>query len=122
MGNFKDLIVYQKSFKLAMEIFEISKNFPVEEKYSLISQIRNSSRSVCANLAEAYRKRQYPAYFCSKVSDADMENSETQVWLNFANSCSYINKSNFNTLLGRSLEIGKLLNHMIMHPENYLNS
>ena len=119
MGDFKDLIVYQKAFNLAMEIFDISKNFPLEEKYSLISQIRNSSRSVCANLAEAYRKRQYPAYFCSKISDADMENSETQVWLNFSHSCSYITRRNFNSLTHQSHEIGRLLNHLINHPESY---
>ena len=119
MGDFKDLIVYQKSFNLAMDIFELSKNFPGEEKYGLISQIRNSSRSVCANLAEAYRKRQYPAYFCSKISDADMENSETQVWLNFAHSCSYINKNIFDSLIRKSYEIGRLLNHLINHPESY---
>ena len=73
-----------------MEIFEISKNFPAEEKYSLTDQIRRSSRSVCSNLAEGYRKRQYPAHFISKVSDADMENSETQAWLDFAYKCGYL--------------------------------
>jgi four helix bundle protein len=98
MGDFKALKVYQKAFDLAMEIFTISRKFPVEEKYGLVSQIRNSSRSVCANLAEAYRKRQYPAYFCSKVSDADMENSETQVWLQFSLSCSYLEKEDCDIL------------------------
>jgi four helix bundle protein len=119
MGDFKDLKVYQKAFHLAMEIFEISRSFPHEEKYGLISQIRNSSRSVCANLAEAYRKRQYPAYFCSKVSDADMENSETQVWLEFALSCSYLTRKDFNIFTSRSLEVGKLLSHMINNPQKY---
>src|SRR4030042_392206 len=91
MGNFKDLIVYKKAFELAMEIFEISKSFPQEEKYSLTDQIRRSSRSVCTNIAEGYRKRRYPAHFVSKCSDADMENSETQVWLDFSLRCEYIN-------------------------------
>ena len=77
--SFKDLTVYKKSFQLAMEIFELSKNFPSEEKFGLTSQIRNSSRSVCSSIAEVYRKREYQACFVSKVSDGDMENSETQV-------------------------------------------
>jgi len=92
MGSFRDLIVYQKAFKLAMDIFKLTKGFPVEEKYGLTSQIRNSSRSVCSSIAEGYRKRQYPAHFISKISDADMENSETQVWLDFSLSCKYINR------------------------------
>jgi len=71
MGSFRDLIVYQKAFKLAMNIFKLTKDFPVEEKYDLTSQIRNSSRSVCSSIAESY-----PAHFVSKISDADMENSE----------------------------------------------
>ena len=77
MGTFRDLIVYKKAFQLAMEIFEMTKNFPKEEKYSLIGQIRRSSRSVCSCLAEGYRKRRYVAHFISKVTDSDMENSET---------------------------------------------
>jgi four helix bundle protein len=84
MGSFTDLIVYQKAFSLVMEIFEISKRFPKEERYSLTDQIRRSSRSVCSNLAESYRKRLYPAYFMSKLTDSDMENSETDVWLQFS--------------------------------------
>ena len=79
MKSFRDLKVYHKAFALAMEIFEITKIFPSEEKYSLISQIRRSSRSVCSSIAEGYRKRLYQAHFVSKNSDADMENSETQV-------------------------------------------
>jgi len=119
MGNFKDLKVYHKAFKLAMEIFEITKNFPTEEKYGLISQVRKSSRSVCSNIAEAYRKRQYPAYFCSKISDADMENSETQVWFDFALACSYITAGSHKNLLVKSHEIGRLLYHMLQHPQKY---
>jgi four helix bundle protein len=91
MESFKDLIVYKKAFGQAMGVFELTKSFPKEEKYSLIDQIRRSSRSVCASLAEGYRKRQYPAHFVSKISDSDMENSETQVWLDFSLACNYIN-------------------------------
>lgn len=91
MGDYRDLIVYQKAFKLAMEIKELTQNFPPEEKYSLTDQIRRSSRSVCVNLVEGYRKRRYPAHFVSKVSDSDMENSETQVWIDFAQACNYLN-------------------------------
>ena len=78
MGTIKGLLAYQKGFGLAMEIFKISKRFPSEEKYSLTDQMRRSSRSVCANMAEAYRKRRYPNHFISKLSDSDMENGETQ--------------------------------------------
>ncbi len=78
--SFRDLTVYKKAFSLAMEFFEVTKEFPKEEKYSLTDQIRRSSRSVCTAIAEAYRKRKYENYFVSKTSDADMENSETQVW------------------------------------------
>ncbi len=82
--DFKKLLAYQKSFELAMFVFEISKSFPKEETYSLTDQIRRSSRSVSANIAEAYRKRIYPKHFISKLTDADGENSETSTWLDFA--------------------------------------
>ncbi len=120
--TFKDLTVYKKAFELAMDIFEISKGFPKEERYSLTDQIRRSSRSVCSSIAEAYRKRRYEAHFISKTSDADMENSETQVWLDFAFKCKYINNDNLEDLVNRSQEIGRLLNHMIENPENYLRN
>jgi four helix bundle protein len=118
--SFKNLTVYKKAFELAMLIFKISKNFPKEEKYSLTDQIRRSSRATAACVAEAYRKRDYRAYFISKSSDADMENSETQVWLEFAFSCEYITENELNDLSERSDEVGKLLNHMIQNPERYL--
>jgi len=120
MKTFRDLKAYQKAFTLAMEIFEISKTFPSEEKYVLISQIRRSSRSVCSSIAEAYRKRLYQAHFVSKSSDADMENSETQVWLDFALSCKYISREKYNDLIAKSEEIGRMLNHMINNPTEYL--
>ena len=119
MSTFRDLKVYQKAFKLAMNIFNLTKSFPDEEKFGLISQIRRSSRSVCSSIAEAYRKRKYPAHFVSKTTDADMENSETQVWLDFAISCKYIDKKVYQDFKLRSEEIGKMLNHMIENPEKY---
>jgi four helix bundle protein len=118
--SFRDLTVYKKAFELAMEIFEICKKFPKEETYSLTYQIRRSSRSVCSCIAEAYRKRRYKAYFVSKSFDADMENSETQVWLDFSFKCKYINKNEYVSLKEKSDEIGKLLNHMVEFPEKYL--
>ena len=120
MGTFKDLTVYKKAFSLAMEIFEITKKFPSEEKYSLTDQIRRSSRSVSINLAEGYRKRIYPAHFVAKCSDADMENTETIGWLEFALACKYITKDDFEKLNSQAEEVGKLLNHMITNPEKYL--
>lgn len=113
MSTFRDLKVYQKAFKLAMDIFKLTKSFPYEEKFGLTSQIRRSSRSVCSSIAEAYRKRKYPAHFISKTTDADMENSETQVWLDFSLSCKYINRETYNDYLKRTEEVGKMLNHMI---------
>jgi four helix bundle protein len=118
-AGFRNLLVYQKAFKLSMDIFELIKCFPKEEKYGLSSQIRNSSRSVCLNIGEGYRKRRYPAHFISKISDADMENSETQVWLDFARACHYISGEQFNKFNQRSEEIGKLLNYMLLNPKKY---
>ena len=117
--GFKNLVVYKKAFNLAMEIFHLSKGFPKEEVYSLSGQIRRSSRSVCANLAEGYRKRRYEAHFITKMSDADMENSETQVWLDFAIACEYISQKTYNDFTNKSEEVGRMLNHMIEHPEKY---
>ena len=117
--GFRELQAYQKSFKLAIEIFELSKTFPKEEKYSLTDQIRRSSRSVCANIGEAYRKRRYPKHFISKLSDSDAENTETQVWLDFSLSFKYIKKKQYENLLIKSEEIGKLINYMINNPEKF---
>jgi four helix bundle protein len=117
--NFKETTLYKKAFSLAMEIFEISKLFPKEEKYSLTDQVRRSSRSVCANLAEAYRKKRYPAHFISKLTDCDAENSETNVWIDFAFACSYINEATKISLAVKNEEVGKLLSHMINNPEKY---
>jgi four helix bundle protein len=119
MGTFRDLIVYRKAFELAMEIFEITKSFPKEEKYSLTDQIRISSRSICANIGEGYRKRRYVAHFIAKVTDSDMENTETQVWLDFSLSCKYITKEVYKEKITKSEEVGKLLQDMIKNPGKY---
>jgi four helix bundle protein len=90
ISNHEDLEVYKIAFDTAMEIFELSKNFPKEEKYSLINQIRRSSRSVCANLSEAWRRRRYKGSFLLRLNDAEAEAAETQVWLKFAVKCQYL--------------------------------
>ena len=110
--GFRNLIVYKKAFALAMDIYHVSKQFPKDELYSLTTQIRRSSRSVCSNIGEGYRKFMYEAHFISKISDSDMENTETQVWLDFALACEYIAKEVFNDFNERSEEIGRLLNHI----------
>jgi four helix bundle protein len=88
----RDLEVYGKAFDAAMQLFDLSKRFPKEETYSLTDQVRRSSRSVCANLAEAWRKRRYEAAFVSKLSDSESEAAETQVWIEFACKCSYLTR------------------------------
>src|SRR5689334_2333642 len=105
MASFSDLLVYKKAFELAMEIYEISKKFPKEERYSLTDQVRRSSRSVCANFAEAYRRRQHIAHFLSKLSDSDAENTETGVWLDFAFRCKYITEEEHRKLSGIKEEV-----------------
>ena len=115
----KELEVYKLSFISAMRIFEISKRFPKEETYSLTDQIRRSSRSVCSNQAEAFRKRRYPKSFVSKLSDSESEAAETQTWLDFAINCKYITTDEHNELSSTYENIiGKLVN-MSLHPENW---
>jgi four helix bundle protein len=121
MKSFRDLLAYQKAFEVAMKIFVVTKLFPAEEKYSLIDQIRRGSRSVCANVAEGYRKRRYVAHFIAKLTDADMENSKTQVWLEFALRCKYIDETTFDNLVEASDEVGKLINYMIQYPDKFSN-
>ncbi|MFZ5553465.1 MAG: four helix bundle protein [Bacteroidota bacterium] len=111
MSDFRDLLAFKKGFELAMDIFKISKKFPAEEKYSLTDQIRRSSRSVCVNVSEGYRKRRCPAHFISKLTDSDMENSETQNWLLFAAACEYISEKEFKELYSKTEKVGKLINH-----------
>ena len=115
----RELEVYVLSFKTAMKIFEISKGFPKEETYSLTDQIRRSSRSVCANLAEAFRKRRYPKSFVSKLSDSESEAAETQTWLDFSLNCKYITEAEHHDLNETYDKIlGKLVN-MSLHPEDW---
>ena len=117
--GFQKLLAYQKGYKLALKVHIRSKHFPNEEQFSLTDQIRKSSRSVCANIAEAYRKRRYPKHFMSKLSDADAENSETQVWLEFSKDCGYLTNSETKELIEHSVEIGRLLQYMMRTPEKY---
>lgn len=117
--NFTDLLAFKKSFALAMKIFQISKSFPKDEKYSLTDQIRRSSRSFSANISEAYRKRIYLKHFISKLTDADAENSETYTWLLFALECGYITNETFETLISENKEVGKLINFMINNPKKF---
>jgi four helix bundle protein len=114
------LEVYQLAFDLAMKIFELSKSLPKEERYSLTDQIRRSSRSVCTNLAEAWRKRRYQASFVSKLSDAEAEGAETQVWLDFAVACGYLEpKEGKDLSASYDNVLGKVVN-LINNPEPWL--
>jgi len=115
----KDLKVYQKAYKAAMEIFNESKKFPREEIYSLTDQIRRSSRSVCANIGEAYRKRIYPKHFVSKLSDSDGECAETMIHLDFAKDCNYLSEEKHKELIEEYLQIGKMLGSMMASPEKF---
>lgn len=116
----QDLRVYQMAFDAAMQIFEMSKKFPIEERYSLTDQIRRSSRSVCANLAEAWRKRRYKAAFVAKLNDCESESAETQTWLEFAVKCGYLEVETGRELYGTYNQIIGSLVNMINHPEPWL--
>jgi len=115
-----ELEVYQLGFEAAMKIFELSKGFPVEERYSLTDQIRRASRSVCANIAEGWRKRRYEAAFISKLTNVEGEAAETQTWLAFAVSCEYMDKETARELY-RTYDhiLGKLVN-MVNHPDPWI--
>ena len=114
-----DLEVYERAFSAAMQFFEFSKKFPAEEKYSLTDQGRRSSRSVCGNIAEAWRKRRYPAAFVAKLSDAEGEAAETQSWIQFAVSCGYFEAEKGRPLYSEYDEIIGMLVVMITHPEHW---
>jgi four helix bundle protein len=120
INSAKDLIVYEKAYALAMDIYQISKGFPKEERYALTDQIRRSSRSVCLNLREAWAKRRYEAHFVNKLTDCDGENSETESSLDFAKDCGYITVEQHEDLTSRCGEIGKMLGSMIYHPQSFL--
>ncbi len=116
----KDLKVYQLAYKLAMDIFHRTRAFPPDERYSLTSQIRRSSRSVAANVAEGFRKRQYPNMFVSKLADSDAEAAETQVWLDFSHDCGYMSNEDHKHLTEGYEEIGRMLNGMVTAPEKFV--
>lgn len=115
----RDLRVYQLSYKLAMEIFDLSRAFPKAEVYSLTNQIRRSSRSVAANLAEGFRKRRYPNALINKLTECDGEASETHIWIDFAMDCGYMSKENHDRLTAGYEEVGRMLSSMIAHPEKF---
>lgn len=118
----KELIVYQKAFDLAMQVFELSKRFPSEERYALTGQIRRSSRSICMNLREAWAKRRYEAHFISKLTDCDGENGETDTSLDFALGCGYLAPDDHAKLTSLCVEIGKMLGAMMANPHPFLLS
>ncbi len=118
--TFRDLRVYQAAMDLAMEIFELTKNFPKEETYSLVDQMRRSSRSVCTNLSEAWRKRRYRAAFVSKLSDSESESAETQVLLEFAFRCRYVEKETFEKLDERYEHVLSQLVRMVMDADKWV--
>ena len=117
MAGFRDMIIYQKAFDLTMRIFFLSQKFPKEEMFGLTSQVRRSSRSVCANFGEAYRRRRYPAHMVSKLTDSDAENTETQVHLDVALACGYLTPEEVKPLLALSEEVGVILNSLIGNPD-----
>ena len=120
MAGFRDMIVYQKALEMAVRIFHLTKRFPKEEQFGLTSQVRNSSRSVCANFGEAYRRRRYKAHLVAKLTDSDPENSETQVQLDMAVACGYLTVEEVAPLIRLSEEVGFMLNALIEHPEKLL--
>jgi four helix bundle protein len=115
----RDLEVYEKAFDTAMRVFELTKRFPQDERYSLTDQIRRSSRSVCANLAEAWRKRRYKNAFISKLSDAEAEAAETQVWLEFAVKCDYVSRESPAEMYVTYDEIIATIVGMITHADSW---
>jgi four helix bundle protein len=121
INSAKDLKVYQEAYSLAMEIFDVSKEWPTEEKYSLTDQIRRSSRSVCSNLREAWSKRRYEAHFIMKLTDCDGENSETDTWLDLAKDCGYLAGGDYDRLAERCRSVGKMLGSILNNPAPFLN-
>src|SRR6187401_2117006 len=109
MGDYRTLLGYQKAFSLAMKIYHASKSFPTEEKFGLISQIRNSSSSVCVNIVEAYERRRYQDYYISKLNDSETENAETQVWLDFSLACKLFMEQEYQELKPENDEVAKLV-------------
>ena len=118
--GYRDLKVYKLAYKLAMDIFEVTKFFPPEERYSLTDQMRKSSRSVAANIAEAWKRRQYPKMFISKTIDSASEAAETEVWLDFSKDCGYLDKSKYNELMEGYDEVNKMLFGMVIKPDRFI--
>ena len=116
----KDLRVYKRAYALSMEIFELSRAWPAEERYSLTDQIRRASRSVCANLREAWSKRRYEAHFISKLTDADGENAETDTWLDYALDCKYLPAPDHERLTEENRAVGAMLGTMLNNPLPFL--
>ena len=119
LNSHKELDVYRIAFTAAMDIFERTRRFPIEEKYSLTDQIRRSSRSVCANIAEAFNKRRYPKLFVSKLSDAEAEAAETAVWLEFARECNYLAPESVLELDRRYTRIVGMIITMMNRPRDW---
>ena len=117
--SFKDLIVYQKAYKLAMEIFEISRKFPREEQYSLTDQIRRSSRSVTSCIAESWARRRYAKSFVNKLTDSLGEELETEVWLDYSRDCKYIDKETNELITNEYKDVRKMLISMLNNPEKW---
>jgi len=115
----KDLVVYRLAYDLAMSLYETSKLWPMDEKYALTDQIRRSSRSVCANLREAWAKRRYPAHFVLKITDADAENSETDTWLDFARDTHCLSPEEHRKLTAQAAEIGRMLGGILKNYESF---
>jgi four helix bundle protein len=120
VSSAKDLTVYRKAFELALRVFDASRTFPRDEVYSLTSQIRRSSRSVCLNLRETWAKRRYPAHFVNKLTDCDGENSETDSSLDFAKAHGYLSDADHATLTALCAEVGRMLGAMIRNPDPFL--
>lgn len=120
INSAKDLDVYQMAYKLSMEVFEVSKAWPKEERYSLTDQVRRSSCAVCANLREAWSKRRYEAHFVSKLTDCDGENSETDTWLDFARDCQYLPTADHERLTTECKRIGAMLGGLLKNPSTFV--
>jgi four helix bundle protein len=119
MGDYRDLIVYQKAFQFAMDVHRETISFPDHERFGLVSQLRRSSKSVCAIMAEAYLRRHQEKYFMLKLGEIYGEHAETQVWLDFARACKYLEEGRFQQLTERNQEIGRMLRYMLQHPHKF---
>jgi len=119
IGSYRELVVYAKAFELQQEVFRLSKLFPLDERYSLTDQIRRSSRSIGANIAEASQKRRYEAHFVSKLSDSDGEVAETEHWVETALACGYLTAEIHGALMSKSRSVGRMLGSMMQEPSKW---